>query len=153
MITLFIIMVTVFVAYVTFIWAKYGVQPSISHSYFILPTDINVLFTLFCWGFAIPAIIVGGTGLMFLAGAGIGFVGAAALTTDKMTETVHTIGATVGITAGQLAIMFNFGLPFITVGFVAIMLTILIAKIKNTIWWIEIAAFISICLALGINLL
>ena len=148
------IMVAVFVSYVTYIWAKYGVQHSISQSYYVLPEKLRFLMTLFCWGFAIPAIIVGGTGLMFLAGSGIAFVGAAAAFQEKMTKEVHYIGAGVGVAASQLSMFVNFGLWPINVVFFAIALPLFLfrKKIKNWIWWAEIAAFVSICIGLGIIL-
>ena len=90
-------MLTIFVGYVSWIWARYGVLPSISHSYYSLPDNLKFIFTLWSWGYALPAMIVASTPLMFFAGAGICFVGAAAAYREKMTETVHIIGAACAI--------------------------------------------------------
>jgi len=152
---LFITMITVFVGYVGFIWAKYGVQKSISQSYYVLPDKLKPLMTLFCWGFGIPAIILGSSGLMFLAGAGICFVGAAAAFQQKMTHDIHMIGAGIGVAASQVAIVAQYGMWPITAAFVVISLLLLLfrEKIKmHQIWWIEIVAFLSICIVLGITL-
>lgn len=149
------ILLTVFVSYVFYIWTKYGVLPSISESYYRLPKKLKPLFTFFCWGFAFPSMILGSSSLMFLAGAGICFVGAAAAFQEKMTHDVHMLGAGVGITASQLAIIFQYDMWPISATFVGLSLLMLIfkGKINNKhIWWIEILAFTSICIVLGINL-
>ena len=144
-------MLTVFVSYISFIWIKYGIQRSISDSYYRLPRNLQPLFTFFCWGFAIPAIIIGTTltdsVLMFLAGSGIAFVGAAAAFKQKMTKTVHMIGAYGGVALSQLSIWINFKMWYITIGFLvlAIILQLFSKKIEQ-IWWQETLAFLSICL-------
>lgn len=152
---LYAIMLTVFVSYVSYIWAKYGVLKSISQSYYELPEKLRPLMTFFCWGFSIPAIILGSSGLMFLAGSGIAFVGAAAAFQEKMTKEVHMIGAGVGVGASQLAIILQYGMWPISVAFfgLSILLLLFRNKINNKhIWWIEILAFLSICIVLGITL-
>ena len=59
LIATFTLMFSVFISYVSFIWIKYGILPSISDSWYHLPENLKVLFTLFCWGFALPAAIIG----------------------------------------------------------------------------------------------
>lgn len=152
---LYTLMTTVFVSYVAYIWAKYGVLKSISQSYYELPKKLQPFFTFFCWGFAIPAIILGSSGVMFLAGSGIAFVGAAAAFQEEMTKEVHMIGAGVGVLASQLAIYFQYGMWPVNIAFIVLSLLLLLfrKKINNKhIWWIEIAAFISIFIVLGITL-
>jgi len=157
MITLYFIMLTVFITYVGFIWSKYGVLPSISDSYYELPKKIDFLFILFCWGFAFPAVIIGvdltDNFLMFLAGGGIIFVGAAAAFKQELTQTVHEIGAFGGVIFSQLSIAFDFKMYYVNVIFVVLGLLILLTKIKNRIWWLELVAFSSICYVLGKQLL
>lgn len=156
----FFTMLTVFVGYISFIIGKYGILSSISESYYRLPKSLTFLFTLFCWGFALPAMIVGldltDNFLMFFAGGGIMFVGAAAAFKEKMTEKVHFIGAAIAIIAAQLSTAFDFHMYYVNVVFITIALTILLGKtvgrIKNYVWWIEIAAFLSICYVLGYQL-
>lgn len=159
---LFIIMLSVFIGYVSWIWAKYGVLPSISDSYYHLPKKLQPLFTFFCWGFSIPAIILGSSGLMFFAGAGIAFVGAAAAFKDKMTMEVHVTGALLGVLLSQLAIWLQYGMWPLNISFLVIAVPLLITRFiktksgkklcPNRTWWIEIAAFLSMCIVLGINL-
>ena len=148
----FIMMLTVFISYVGFIWAKYGVQHSISQSYYVLPDNLKRLMTVFCWGFAIPAMIIGSTALMFIAGSGIAFVGAAAAFQQKLTKWFHFAGAGIGVAAGEFAMIFNFGLWPVFAAFLAIGLPLFIfrKKIPNWIWWLEITAFVTICIGLGI---
>jgi len=152
---LFITMVSVFVGYVGFIWWKYGVLKSISQSYYELPKSYNFIFTLALWGFAFPAMILGTplTGLMFFAAGGIMFTGAAAAFMEEMTRTVHFVGAGAGVLFSQLAISLVFGMWPVTLAFVISSLLLLLYrnKINNThIWWIEVLAFVSIVVVLGI---
>jgi len=147
-------MVLVFISYVSFIWLKYGVQPSISQSYYKLPRNQRILFTLFCWGFAIPAIAIGSevTFLMFLAGAGIAFVGAAPQLKEKLDHTVHSVAAVSGIIFSQLAIFFAYNMWEINL--ISLILCIIIPFLtkKYYIWWIELVAFSAICATFGIYL-
>jgi hypothetical protein len=158
---LFILLVSVFIGYVSWIWDKYGVLPSISDSYYHLPKNLQPIFTLFCWGFSIPAIILGSSGLMFFAGAGIAFVGAAAAFKEQMTSIVHVVGAMMGVLLSQLAIWLQYGIWQVNIAFLVIAIPLTITrfvKIKgkeicpNRTWWVEIAAFLAICVALGITL-
>jgi hypothetical protein len=83
-------MLAVFFSYVGFIWKKYRVLVSISQSYYRLPKNLQILFTLFCWGFAFPAMIIGSNGLMFFSGGAICFVGAAAAFQEELTHIVRS---------------------------------------------------------------
>lgn len=152
----YILMLAVFIGYVGYIWSKYGVLKSISQSYYELPKNLQPLFTFFCWGFALPAIILGSSGLMFLAGAGICFVGAAAAFQEQMTHEVHMVGAGIGVAASQLAIAIQYGMWPVSVAFIGISLLLLLFRKQinfKHIWWIEIFAFLSICIVLGIKVI
>lgn len=161
-VVLFILMIIVFVSYISFIWPKYGTLDSISQSYYELPKRLQPIFTFFCWGFALPAIIIGSSGLMFFAGAGIAFVGAAAAFRERMTETVHIVGAMMSIVLSQLAILVQYGLWPLNIVFLVITITLMILSyIKNKegkpicpnkTWWIEITAFVLICITFGIKI-
>ena len=54
--------------------------------------------------------------------------------------------------AGEFAMIFNFGLWPVFAAFLAIGLPLFIfrKKIPNWIWWLEITAFVTICIGLGI---
>jgi len=159
---LFALMLIVFIGYVSFIWSKYGVLPSISESYYHLPEKLQPLFTFFCWGFALPAIILGSSLLMFFAGSGIVFVGGAAAFKEHVIETVHIASAMIGVILSQLAIFLQYHMWPLNLIFLGIVITLTILNsIKNKngkpicpnkTWWIEITAFLLICITLGINI-
>jgi hypothetical protein len=140
-------MLSVFVSYVSFIWLKYGIQKSISASYYALPENLRFLFTFFCWGFAFPAIIAGVevTPLMFFAGAGICFVGAAAQINDKWIYKIHMTAAISGIIFSQLAIIIGFHMWWVTAIAATISAIIPFLTKKYYFWFIELVAFASIC--------
>jgi hypothetical protein len=149
-------MVIVFFGYLTGIVYKYGILKSISDSYYHLPKNWKILFIFFCWGIVLPAMIIGleqtGSIFMFLAGAGIGFVGAATAFKEKLTYTVHMTGAIVGIISSQAAIAFEYNLYWLNYLFVGISLSLVIlTALKVNVkyfWWIEITAFVCIGIAL-----
>ena len=153
---LYFLMILVFVSYLGMVVKHFGILPSISDSYYHLKKSNNYLFTLFCWGFAIPAMLLGTqlshSPLMFLAGAGIVFVGAAAQFKEKMTKTVHELGALFGVLFAQLSIAIDFNMYYLNAIFAIAALIIYLTKSKERIWWIEILAFSSIVYALGIAL-
>lgn len=160
----FILMLTVFVTYVGLIWAIYGILPSISDSFYHLPKKLKFLFTLFCWGFAIPAAMIGFTlaegstwqFLMLFAAGGIMFVGAAPdfQNENGMDRIVHYISALIGVISSQLYILLVFPeIYYITVSFALFSILMLIFKKKvEEIWWIEILAFLSICYAFALEI-
>lgn len=150
------IMIFMFTAYVGFIWLKYGVQTSISDSYYSMPRNLQWLFTIATWGYAFPAVMIGVpySGLAFLAGAAICFVGASpAFKGGGLENTVHMVGAIVGITASQIFITFILGQWWLSVGFLLLsIITFFLPKFKlNRIWWIEIYAFV--CMVISYSLL
>lgn len=153
--TCFIMMVCVFISYVSFIWLKYGIQKSISASYYALPDNLKILFTLFCWGFAFPAIIAGveTTSLMFFAGAGICFVGAAAQIKDKWVYKIHMTAAISGIIFSQLAIWLGYHMLYVNLISIGLAILIPFLTKKYYFWFIELVAFSAICYTLGVAIL
>lgn len=158
---LYFIMLGIFFSYITYIWSTYDTQRSISDSYYRLPKRLQPLFTLFCWGFAIPTIIIGvsivDSALIFLAGSGIAFVGAAAAFKKKLTKTVHMVGAYGGVIFSQLSVWIDYKMWYVTVAFIGIagvlqLINLFNKKFKTFIWWQEILAFISICLVFGLKI-
>jgi hypothetical protein len=147
-------MLTIFCSYVGFIWNKYGILPSISDSYYYLPDNDKILFTLFCWLFSFPAIILGSSPLMFLAGTGIIFVGTAPAFKKDLVGTVHRVGATIAVSASQLSIYFDYHMLYLNIIFISLSLIFLFFNkwIQNKIWWIEILAFWFIVYAIAMNL-
>lgn len=146
----FIMMTLIFLSYVGMIWYRFGVLTSISESYYKLPKKQQVLFTLFCWGFAIPAMILGDSVLMFLAGSAICFVGAASAFKMKQVYYVHAIGAVLGMTLGLVYLLFDEDQYWIATSMVILVLTL--TKSKNFLWWTEIVTFAAICVTLGLKI-
>ena len=146
---LFTIMVSVFLAYVGYIWSKYGIQKSISESYYVLPKKRNWLFVAFTWLFAFPAMILGNSLLMLFAGGGIVFVGAAAAMHTFPTRAVHLTGAVGGMILACIAMITQFGMwylvPAVALG---ILISYLLDK-KHLMWWAEVVIFVAISIALG----
>jgi len=149
---LFTIMVSVFLAYVGYIWAKYGVQKSISESYYVLPKKKNWLFVAFTWLFAFPAMVLGNSLLMLFAGGGIVFVGAAAAMHTFPTRAWHLTGAIGGMILACLAMITQFGMWYLLPAIaVAILIAFLVDK-KHLMWWAEVAIFVAISIALGFSI-
>jgi len=149
---LFSVTVTVFLAYVIFIWSKFGIQKSISESYYVLPKKWNWLFVAFCWLFAFPAMILGSSYLMLFAGGGIVFVGAAAAMHTFPTRAVHLAGAISGMILGCLAMIFQYHMWYMAAGVLALALLALLLDKKHAMWWMEIAIFTAISAVIGISL-
>ena len=145
-------MVAVFVAYVLFIWIKYGVQKSISESYYVLPKKWNWLFVAFCWLFAFPAMILGDSYWMLFAGGGIVFVGAAAAMHTLPTRTVHLIGAIGGMILGCLAMIFQYHMWYVVPAIAVLMLIAALLDKKHAMWWTEIIIFTALSTVIGISI-
>lgn len=155
-------MVGVFYTYMIFIWIRYGILPSFSDSYYHLPDKLKPLFTLFCWGFALPAAVIGFTisegspfqFLMLFASGGIMFVGAAPdfKEEESLDRKVHYAAALTGVIANTLFLFLVFPmLWFFPASFVMSSLLIYILREKiDEIWWIEILSFTSYAVVTGI---
>lgn len=154
-------MILSFAIYIFWIIAKFGIQPSISDSFYALQNKYGKgsfmpwVFWLFLINVAWPIFpLMNFNGFSFFVMAGIILVGAAArFKEDKETETPHIIGATGGIALAFIAIGYVFTgwawawLP----GYFAIVGLLKALKIKNYTWWIEIVAFLMIILALFLH--
>lgn len=150
---LFILMLTVFFSYVGFIWIRYGVQKSISDSYYRLPQKFNYLFTLFCVGFAFPAAMLASNLWITPAAMLICLVGVArAFKDNKVWYYAHMFAAYTAVGLSQIGIWVYYDMWYLTISFIIISGTLYILNVKNKIWWIEILAFGMICIILGINL-
>lgn len=147
MIYLLTYQVLIFTFYIIYIWRNYGVQPSISDSWYIMKE--KWLFTFFIWSLAIVTCFYG-TLLFFLSGAFLAFVGAATAFKDKMTDKVHYIGATGGISLSLIALAeLGIWLPLIST--ISISVILILFKTKNKTWWIEVQAFVNICIGIFVN--
>lgn len=143
---LYYLMLLLFYGYVITVSLIYGLQPSVSETVYRLPKSLRWIFTLVTWGYAFCAMIIGleltGNGLVFLAGAGIIFVGAAPLFHKEadgsgrstLEGIVHTVGATVGITA-MGAFLIAMGVWYLPVaGIILTAISYLLDKGRETLW-------------------
>ena len=147
-------MLTVFLSYVGYIWIRYGVQKSISDSYYRLrPEKLGFIFTLFIMGFAYPAAVVAANVWITPAAFLIIVVGIArAFKDSKLLHTLHMIGAYGGVGLSMVGIWVYYHMWYVTIIFIIISGILFILNVKNKIWWVECLAFISICIVLGLNL-
>jgi hypothetical protein len=145
-------MITVFVSYVIFISFKYGIQTSISESYYVLPPREKFLFVLFTWLFAFPAIFLGNSLLMFFAGGGIIFVGAAAAMHKMPIRAIHLTAAIGGIILGCIAIILQYNMWYMVVGSTALIPIAYLFDKKDIMWWTEIIVFTAISITIGLSL-
>jgi len=143
-IVLLIISAAIFISYIQYITFKYGVQKSISESYYDLPKKWQFIFTLTLWGFAVPIMIVGDSAWFFLAGSLICAVGAAPAFKSLATEyNVHMIGAYGGVILGFAGLVFDY--HYYSIVLIAILAMIIMwFNITNKTWWIEILAFATV---------
>ena len=138
--SLVIFQIALFLAYTIFVWATYGVQKSISESWYTLEKK-GWLFTIaFSWGLGVSTIFHGGV-WFFLSGAFLCFVGAATqFKADKNTRGVHNIG-TVGSIVFALTALALHGIWW---PFLPILASLSLIKQNNGVWWIEHVAFFSL---------
>lgn len=157
-IVLFIMSLVIFVTYFTWIWASYGIQSSISESFYTIekhnPSHPNRkwFFTLALWGFSFPLAIIGAEihTMFFFAAAFIIFVGAApAFKRRGMQHLVHMVGAIGGITLGLLAFfILGSNTAFLAMLFILIVGLLYFFNADNITWWTETTAFLIVWLGL-----
>lgn len=150
--TALIIITSVLVLYIVNIWLIYGTLPSISHSYYELPEKYRFLFTLFCWGYALPTTILAfnlGSWYLLFAGIAICFTGAAPMFKSDHQKWVHIISAHIAIILSQLAILLDFNMWYLNIIFLLGYGLMMYCKkdIKET-FWIELLALGQILMVL-----
>jgi len=141
--------------YIALVWHKYGIQKSISESYYRLTTKQQPYFwaSLTITSFAIIFVYLHNhfnilsNILLILAGSGICYSAAAAFFKDsKVINTVHTYGASLGYAFGYLFLIsvFNFDSVWFVVPSFLLMWIIYKINKKNYVWWFEIIGMITI---------
>jgi len=131
-----------FFGYVALIIALYGVQASISDSYYL--KKIGNWFVVWCFSMAALLIITlaSKSGLVLFPAFGFCVVGLAPKFEEWMDGKMHLIGAVTIIAGGLVMVMVDFSLLY-GLG-AAIVLGLFIAltkKLNNRILWIELLAF------------
>ena len=161
--TLTLLSLIIFMAYLAIIIAYFGIPDSLSESYYLLEgkfKNSGVLFTLlmFVMVFLIIAPMLDSTpdkfqALAFFAILGLGFVGAAPLFKREGTESkVHFIAAAVSALCGMIWIFVVFPTLFYVPIAVAVTVLTLAALTKTTtkafLFWAEMVVFFSVYVVL-----
>ena len=145
-----IIQLILFTFYVSFIWVKYGIQKSLSESWYTLESKYKWMFGVtLCFGIGILH-CTHGTILFFLSGAALCFVGAASdYRSKRTTKIVHYCGAIIAMLTSVIGLC-QLGVYWPTV---VILFSILIFPIlENRFWWIEIIIFYSVIIGIMTSL-
>lgn len=143
----FSLSIGIFALYFIFVYHRYGIQPSISESFYAIEKrsgNLKWIFTFALWGFALPLAVVGvevGGGFWFAA-ALIMFVGAAPAFKDRgMVRRVHVIGAVGGVSMAILSFIFS-PQPIWGIAIALGILVLSLLKVPNKTTWIETLAFV-----------
>lgn len=145
------ISILVFITYMGYIVNKYGVQESISASYYCLPPNRQFLFTAFCWFYSTPILLSFTTPLLFLSISCVAMVGAAAaFRGDELINKVHMTCAFGSVLFLQLSIIFDFKMWLISLVSLLISGSLMLfkSKIKNAVWWAETINYVAIMTAI-----
>lgn len=123
--------------YIIPVTIKYGVQPSISDTYRLLPKKWKWTFTFFIWGTVLPLVVVAQTDLMTFSAFVMCFVGVTPRFWIKMEGNVHVVAAIGGIAFELASFWYDFHLWYVSVPFVVIYVIAERRKLKNRTYWIE----------------
>ena len=156
MIVFFLMYVFVWVVYNLLIFTRFGLLGSVSESHLkLVELDRNykIVFTLFSWLYAIPAMILAQTGLMFFAGGFICLVGVAANYKQGLDKIWHGRFAIFAVLLSQLSINIDFHNYFISLISILLMMIIFLfrKKLESYIYWIEQVSWLAVGIVLYIN--
>jgi len=148
--------VLVFCAYLFWVVNKYGMATSMSATYYNLPINRQFLFTLFCWFYASPILLICEFPLIIIAVSGVAIVGAAAaFRGDELINRLHMISASVAAACTYLSLIFDFhqywiaGIAMVVSGGCYL----LQKKFVNGVFWAEVTCYVSLILTLFLSLL
>ena len=156
MIVFFLMYVFVWVVYNLLVFTRFGLLGSVSESHLKL-VELNrnykIVFTLFSWLYAIPAMILAQTGLMFFAGGFICLVGVAANYKQGLDKIWHGRFAIFAVLLSQLSINIDFHNYFISLISILLMMIIFLfrKKLESYIYWIEQVSWLTVGVVLYIN--
>ena len=143
-ITLLLISMSIFVFYMRYVIVNYGIQQSISDTYYRLPDALKFIFPLVLWGFTLPIMLVSKTTLILLSIGFINLVGATAMyRRDRLTNIIHMIGTIGGMALGLLSMLFDFQSYNALLIFIIVSMILSVVS-KNYMWWIEIIFFVTL---------
>jgi len=146
-----LVQAAIFISYVTFLLIKFkGPLKSISESWYKLGYPLRILFSVFSLSLGFTMALHPESVFFFLSGLGLAFVGIASWSqsSEKITQWIHFGGATSAIVFGLLGVGFGLGSWAPLSIWMIVSIFILLFKIKNHFWWIEIMAFLTIIVGL-----
>ena len=132
----------IFMTYWLWIVSRFGVQKSISQSYYC--HEIKALWWAWIIGFSLPVMIIASTPLMFVAGSAICFVGVSPDFRRKVEDVVHVAASYIGIILAIVSLWVDFGLWYMFVIAAIGIGAMRLFKIKNLTWWVETFAFVIV---------
>jgi len=136
-----------FFAYCYLIARYFGVQVSISQTYYTLNDHKNGLgafFVIWLWVWLI-ALATASPNYWYNIAIGIElFVGAYPAIQHKPTSTLHIIASYAGIVFGLVGASVYLGLWWYALPVIALAALAKYLKMPNYIWWVEVLAFLSI---------
>lgn len=146
----------IFLSYVIFLMIRFkGPLPSISDSWYKLNGMTSILFILFCWSLSITMVLQSNGIILpfFISGSGLAFVGVSTAFKDKenFTSLVHFAGAAICIIFAFIGIWLEYNLWLLSILWIMSIIIFNKLKIKNTMWWVEISAFLFIIIGLFIK--
>jgi len=139
-----LITLVIFIAYLGVITSLYGWLPSISDSFYKLPKWANWIFTLFLFTISMLIIFAYPKPLMLGAGLSIILVGAFPLFMDRKYKLFHFLFAVLGIVLGMISLWVDLHLWYMVIAFVLASICVKIYKWNNETFWIEVFAFMTI---------
>ena len=143
-----IIAMAAFILYVAYVWGRFGIQKSISISFYEFPNHNRWVFRTFIWILSIAIILAGigwDTPFFFIGGVLLSLVGFFSRIKVKRKFIVHMIGAIGGILTCFIGILImNQTLGFIAgIGIMSQSTACYLwGKKEHIIWNIEIACFV-----------
>lgn len=149
-----ILAISSFAIYVAYVWGKYGVQSSISISFYDFPDNQRFAFRVFIFILSLSIIIAGiGWDIIwfYLSGGCLSLVGIFARVHNKVKKIIHSAGAIFGIIFAIFAIdtmqnnIAHYVIALIILQSIAL---VNFGKLKHAIWNIEITCFSYIILAI-----
>ena len=145
-----------FILYVSYIWGRYGVQESISISYYDLPVGSRIYFRLFIFILSACISFCGAmiwNEFLFFSGVLLSLVGLFSKIEDKKKKRWHVFGAISGIVLCYAGIAYEdiiIASASLAISLSILSTTAIFGKEKNVIWNIEVSAFIGLITGLFI---
>ena len=141
-----IIQAAAFILYVGYVVKRFGILSNISESWEALGPKENYIFTLFLLAIGVPMFFQSNGCCSYFALSGTGFILAAfSMRFNFLCKCKsHYAGVAAGILGSLLGLWVENGFWVPSAMFAGLIILIKYSNVTNKIWWVEIAAFVSI---------